>query len=535
MSALRRLTAVVDAGLGRVSMYLLVTASLVLISTFAVVAAASGQLPYDPGAIALSLVVGVVATAAGTWIGALVTRSRPHPPSSVITGLILALILWPGYGQDLLVLAVAGLAAGISKYLLAWRGRHLLNPVVAGLLVVGLSGLGVSIWWVGSQALLLVVAVTGLVVLWRTRRLLYGLSFVVPALALTFVAYTGSGLSLAQAATFTFGSSPIVFLGAFMLSEPLTTPPRQWQRITVGVLVAVISVLPVLPFVPTLPVGITPELALAVGNVVAFAFGMRHRVVLRLESSRRSGDLLDLTFTPSAPLRMLPGQYLELDVPAAGVGDPRGRRRVLSIASDPAGGPVRLVTRIAAVPGAEPSPVKAALVALRPGDVLPVTSVGGDFLLPDGDAPLALVGAGIGVTPFLAHLDALARGTLAARDLVLVHAVKDVADVLDVVTAPSADIPGGGVRAALPAVAALPSGVRLVLVLPPGAPRAAVPAGWEVVEGAALTPDVLAAAVPDLAERTVLVSGSPVAVAAVTDAARSAGVRHLRTDVFLGY
>ena len=193
-------------------------------------------------------------------------------------------MLWPGYGQDLLVLAVAGLAAGVSKYVLAWRGRHVLNPAVAGLLVIGLTGFGASIWWVGSQALLPVVLITGLLVLWRTRRLLYALSFVLPAVVLTILGYTASGLSLGQAATFAIGSSPILFLAAFMLSEPLTTPPRQWQRAMVGALVAVVSVLPLYVHAPL----VTPELALAVGNVVAFVLGVRHRVVLRLDGARRA-------------------------------------------------------------------------------------------------------------------------------------------------------------------------------------------------------------------------------------------------------
>lgn len=531
MSTLRRPLARLDGALGRVSMYLLVTVSLVVIALVAIVLAAVGQLTYPPGAIALSLVVGVAATYAGTVLGGLLTRSAPHAPSSVITGLILALVLWPGYGQDLLVLAVAGLAAGVSKYVIAWRGRHILNPAVAGLLVIGLTGFGASIWWVGSQALLPVVLVTGLLVLWRTRRLLYALSFVVPAVVLTIVGYTSTGLALGQALTFAIGSSPILFLAAFMLSEPLTTPPRRWQRLVVGALVAVVSVLPLYVHAPL----VTPELALAVGNVVAFVFGMRHRVVLRLDGARRSGDVLDLTFTPSAPLRVRPGQYVEIDVPQAGMRDVRGRRRVLSVASDPAGGQVRLVTRIAATPGATPSPVKAALATLEPGSTLAVTSVGGDFLLPDGGARLALVGAGIGVTPFLSQLDAVARGSLEARDVVLVHAVKDVTDVLDVVTAAAPQIPGGGVAGSMPARAQLPAGVQLVLVVPPGVSREAIPVGWRVVEGAVLTREVLAAAVPDLAEREVLVSGSPIAVAAVTDAARAAGVRKIRTDVFLGY
>ena len=40
-------------------------------------------------------------------------------------------------------------------------------------------------------------------------------------------------------------SSPFLFLGAFMLSEPLTLPPRRWQQLTVAAVVGVLAGWPI--------------------------------------------------------------------------------------------------------------------------------------------------------------------------------------------------------------------------------------------------------------------------------------------------
>lgn len=532
----------------------LVLAALGIVLVVALVLGATGELPFGPGPLLLGLLVATAATSLGTLTGAVLTRSRPYLPSSLITGAILTLVLPAGLGAELAALAVSGAVAGVSKYLLAWRGRHLLNPAVVGLLVVGWSGLGASWWWVGSEALAPVVAVTGLVVLWRTRRLAYAGSYAVVALVAMTLGYRLLAVPLGDAAWFALTASPVLFLGAFMLSEPLTTPGRQWQRVLVGGGVGLASAAPLLWHWGWL----TPELALAIGNLIAFGFARRGGIVLRLASRRiTTAGLLELSFLPSASLRFAPGQYLELDVAGADDRgarfDPRGRRRVLSVASAPGAPEVRLVTRMTAAgpagggAGAGASPVKRVLADLAPGAPVRVTTVGGDFVLPRGAARqrLALVGAGIGVTPFLSHLDAIARGELAAPpggwDVVLVHAVREVGEVLEVLSGASRgagqglEVPGGGVLGALPARAGLPAGIDLVLVVPPGAEASAVPVGWRIVEGALLTRDVLARAVPDLRERTVLVSGSPMAVSAVRSGARALGVRRVRTDVFLGY
>lgn len=552
MNLLRRL----DASLARLSMYRLVLGALAVLLAVAMVLGATGTIFFTPLDLALTAATACLATLGATWLGGALTRTRPHVTSSLITGQILTFVLWPGSDlESLLAAAIAGAAAGASKYLIAWRGRHLVNPAVVGLLVVTWTDTGIAGWWVGSRELAPAVVILGLVVLWRTRRLIFALSFLVPAVALGVLGYLRFDTPPGDAVSWALIASPVLFLSAFMLTEPLTSPPRRWQRVLVGAGVGVLGVVPLFAEAPWL----SWELALAAGNVVAFGLGLRGGVRLRLVSSVQRGDMLDLSFEASRPLRFAAGQYVEVDVPQAlampgAARDSRGRRRMLSVASAPGSPVVRLVTRLggpvvggpvlggslaggpvepaqgslaqaagSSAQVAPPSPVKRALAAMAPGESIAVTGVAGDFLLPVG-GPVALVAAGVGVTPFLSHLEAAARGELQAPaggwDVVLVYAVREVADVVPLA----------------PGVERL-AGLRTVLVVPQGQVEAAVAAlpGWQVVAGDALTPQVLAEAVPDLAAREVLASGSPAAVAAVRRAARADGAERVRSDVFLGY
>ncbi|CAM5608828.1 nitric oxide dioxygenase OS=Streptomyces rochei OX=1928 GN=G3I25_30115 PE=3 SV=1 [Streptomyces rochei] len=63
----------------------------------------------------------------------------------------------------------------------------------------------------------------------------------------------------------------------------------------------------------------------------------------------------------------------------------------------------------------------------RPGDVLTVSAPFGDLALDEGDGPLLLASAGIGVTPVLAMLDHLAA-TGSTRPVTVVHADRGPAD-----------------------------------------------------------------------------------------------------------
>jgi ferredoxin-NADP reductase/MOSC domain-containing protein YiiM len=97
------------------------------------------------------------------------------------------------------------------------------------------------------------------------------------------------------------------------------------------------------------------------------------------------------------------GQYLTLRIGGAGQPVPI---RSYSLSSPPDGGTYRISVK------QEPHGVASSYLnqKLRPGETLDVAAPRGDFVLDEGDGPVLLISAGIGVTPVLAMLHQLAAG-----------------------------------------------------------------------------------------------------------------------------
>ena len=162
--------------------------------------------------------------------------------------------------------------------------------------------------------------------------------------------------------------------------------------------------------------------------------------------------------------------------------------------------------------------VNVALVDLRGWDtmgelsvvVLAATGVWGDFVLPRTPAPVLLVAAGIGVTPFVSQLrhDHLAG---IARDTVLVYVAAGADDVV--------------FRDELAR-----TGVPVVVFTreDPGA----LPAGWRWAGGSRLDAAALRSAVPDLSARHAYISGPAALIADLAPALASA--KSVATDAFSG-
>lgn len=489
----------IDAITGRVSMYRLATMTLVLVLAQAVAFAFFDVIGPDPFAILGTLGVVLVATLGANEIAARLARVVPHRESSVITALIVTCVVQPNLSTPALVAAAgAGVIAALSKYLIVWRGRHLLNPAATGVLVAGIAasfaGQAVGVWWVATPALLPAVAL-GALLLYRTRRLDLGLVFIVLAVLIIGARLIATGTPPLGALSIIVVSLPTVFLAGYMLSEPLTLPPRRWQQwITAAVVAVAFSV----PF-SVGPVFSSPELALVLGNIVAFALARRSGFSVRLiERAALSPFATAYTFEPSRPLRFDAGQYLELHVPHKA--DIRGMRRVFSIASAPeiaVTAEPRLSIGIRTPEGG--SSFKAALAGLEPGTRVTATQIAGDFVLPrDASIPILMVAGGIGMTPFASQLASLvARGE--QRDVVVIVVSPNPFEVLyrEVITS---------------------AGARLV-----------------TMSRDELTTDALREAVPDLASRRAFVSGPPGVVAAARTELRRAGARRVQTDYFAGY
>ncbi len=494
-----------DRLLGRVTMYMLVIAILTLLALVALVLAFLRVVSVDPWALLASAAVLLVFTWAANELLARLFRTRQHTTSGIITALLLLFVLAPTLDPlGLVGIAVAALVAAASKYLLAWRGRHLANPAAVGALVVGVTGLAFPSWWVGTPPLLPVVAVGALLILWRTRHLGMGALYVVASVAVIVGQFLAGGTPFATALSFALLSSPVVFTAGFMLSEPLTLPPRSWQRLTLAVVVALLANVHYSFGV----YGNTPELALVAGGVLSFFVCQRRGVKLELVEKRQlTPTAWEFRFRALAPVRFEAGQYLELTLPHPHP-DAGGTRRVFSITSAPGDGEVTVGVRIRD----EASSFKRALVALQPGARVRTTGVWGDFTLPrDPDAKLAFVAAGIGVTPFVAQLRSLGPR---AADAELLYAVRSASDL-----AYRDELAATGAR---------------VSVLSPDDPGT-LPAGWTWLGSDALSADAVHRAIPDARDRTVYLSGAPTDVSELRRALRRAGTRRIRTDVFLGY
>lgn len=501
------MSALLDSVVGRVTMYRLVLIVLVVIALTAIGEAFAGVIPFAPVDLLVSAVVACAASWGSSRLAARLWRVRPHGESSLITGMLVFCLFWPALTvRDELAIVLAAVAANLSKYVIAWHGRHIVNPVALGALVVDVSAVSGATWWIATPTLLPVILIGGALVVYRSRAWTIAVPLVVVSVGGTAIISTAGGEPATAALWSAVASDPFVFLAAFMATEPLTLPPRRWQRLLEGIVIGSVALVPLrLGWV-----AMSPELALAAGNALAFPFGPRRRVRLTLRGRHEtSGGISVMTFATERPLRFRAGQYVELSLPHRRQ-DLRGARRVFSVASRPGPDELVVATRV----DGQRSSFKQHLGELTIGGSVAGSAVGGDFLLPRrADTPLLWVAGGIGITPFRAFADDLAaRGE--RRDVVLVHAVRSDGELeLDDVQAAA--------------------GVTLI-VLGPAELADRLP-DHAVYGGPSLRDLDWDAALPDLVRREAYVSGSPRLVAGVRRTLRRRGVRRIRHDSFVGY
>ena len=391
--------------------------ALVVATVIASFAGGLDQTFFSPAAMAASLAASLFPSLLSSWLLGLVFSSRPSLESAAISGLILWFLFWPSTAVvDLAWFAGIAVLAQVSKYLIAWRGRHIVNPVAAGVLLAVIIGRVFNIeavplptWWVASQALFWPVLLAGIVVWWRSGR--FWMSWIFGIAAGTLIvksmldinASFGNPITVFEAITFALHSTPLLFFAAFMLTEPLTMPSRVGPQ-TVAVLAAIVATLGLtttaLDFeAPSLLIDSSYEWALVLTGLIALLAGQNSARITLRERIELAGDAVEYRWESKRPVRFEPGQYVEVDI-AHPRPDARGRRRAFSPISIP-GEELVFSTRHPE----SGSTYKQALLALEPGDTARVTSVHGSFVWPR-KGPILLVGAGIGVTPFLSQLAA---------------------------------------------------------------------------------------------------------------------------------
>ena len=202
--------------------------------------------------------------------------------SAYITGISLALLIKP-QANILWPFALGAFLAIASKYVLAYRGRHLWNPsnfAIALLLLLAPGSVAIlSHQWGNDLGTNLVIWAFGLVIAWRARvlhvTLTYVACFVVFAIVRHFIV---GGPLLAEIAPIT-GPMYQLFV-FFMVTDPRTTVSTRRGRILVVGLVALVETIIRLagdfqiawlrPFYPS-----PPLLALAIVGPLAMWWDLR--------------------------------------------------------------------------------------------------------------------------------------------------------------------------------------------------------------------------------------------------------------------
>jgi glycine betaine catabolism B len=502
---MRYIKLAVDTFMAKISMYLAVELSLLTIFGFALTLSLTGNLSFHPLELIVSYVVFSGVALGTNYLFAYLFSVKAQYISALITGGILFFLFSPSTSMNNLILyAVIAVIAIASKYVLVWRGRHIFNPAAIAAVIVSLAGLSAASWWVSDMIFAVPVTVFGLMLLYKTQRLQFGLVFlaVYTAVVMLVVAVNGQLIWETLGQTL-FAWWPLYFVG-FMLSEPLTLAPRRIQYLIEATLVAILIGLH--PDFGSFYV--TPEIALVVGNIFAFVVSRRRGVLLELVERRTfPGKQETFTFKPKKPFAFIPGQYMEVML-AHSRADLRGERRMFSIVSAPQQETISLTTRYAE----KSSSFKSALQRLHKGDVMPVVAVRGDFTLPTNKKrKLLFVAGGIGITPFYSHL-AYLNALKEKRDIVLLYAVRNENEVLFKDLLHDKQTP-----------------VKTIII----APNAHSSKNFIVADG--VSEDIIEKAVRDITERDVYISGSPAMVSAVKHMAKRLGAKRIVTDDFTGY
>lgn len=498
-----------DELLNSVTMYRLMVYGLGIVAVVSVIFALFGVLPFPFLSMVITLAVLTAVCYCSNRLMAILFEVPVNSESWLITALILFFILPPASGfNDFVWIAVAGLVAMASKFVLVWRKKHILNPAAVAAVALGVSGFYPASWWIGTAALLPFTALLGLVIIHKIRRYTMFTSFLLAALAAMLLVGLIHGRGVLEILVTAFTAWPLVFFGTIMLTEPATAPPRKYQRIWYGVIVGAL-------FASQQhigPVASTPEVVLVIGNLLAYIVRPKYRLTLRLkQKTKLSEHVYDFVFIPNRRPTFQPGQYLEWTLPH-GHTDGRGNRRTFTIASSPTEEEIHIGVKFY-----QPSSsFKTALKALAPGEAIIADQLAGDFVLPtDPSRKLAWIAGGIGITPFRSMLKYLVD-TGQQRDIVLFYAVSDSSEVSYRETV----------------MAAEQLGLRVVPVLTSEQPAR----GWNGHRGK-ITSDLIQQELPDCLERVFYLSGPNAMVRAHKQLLRSIGVknRQIMVDYFPGY
>lgn len=500
-----------DSIVNGVTMYRLLLYYLLSIAAGTIILSIVGDMNYKPIQIAIEMAVIVAACYVINKILAYIFVAPLNPESSILTGLILALIIPPStanYGI-LFYLAASGLAMA-SKYILSIREKHIFNPAAIAVVLTAFGAHQHASWWIGSAAILPVVIIGGILVLRKLRREHMFIVFLVVTALTTAILSVVSGASAIVGLKNMVLASPVFFLGFVMLTEPYTSPTTAKQQMIYGALVGFLLA----PQVHLFSFYTTPEIALIIGNLYAYIVSNKTKLFpVFADRFEVAKNILEFKFAPDAELAYKPGQYMEWTFPHKPM-DSRGARRWFTLSSSPTEEDISIGIKFYE----DGSTFKEAMLSMDSSSSIVAGQLAGDFVMPkDQSKKLVFIAGGIGVTPFRSMIKYLVD-TGEKRSVRMFYAAssEDELAYRDVFEDARREL-----------------GIQTMYVV---TGNNSVVRGRHTIKGK-ITENLIEQYIPDLEECIFYISGTHGMVEDMTAGLRDLGVhsRNIKTDYFSGY
>ncbi len=437
--------------------------------------------------------------------------SAPTNVESVyITALILVLIVPVRLPVDLPFLVAASVVAMASKYLLTIEKTHVFNPAAVSVAAIALlSPEHTATWWIGTPIMFPFVLAGGLLLIRKIERANMVFTFLIAYLVIIGSATILSGGSIFKVWEISLLRTALLFFAFVMFTEPITSPSVSKFRDYYAYVVAFFYATPQLNF---LSIGLTPEIALLLGNVFSYIVNPKYKLVLPLKFTNwLSPTTAEFAFALPQKIKFNPGQYMEWTLPHKNT-DSRGNRRYFSISSTPNEEDLKVTVRF----NNPSSSYKQFLSKMREGDKIFASQLSGDFVLSDDPKPIALIAGGVGVAPFKSMIqDIIEKGI--KKDIILIYSNKTEDEIIfkDLFEK------------------AKGYGVKTVYVL---TDVEHLPLGWTGEKGR-LNQDKIREIIPDYNQRIFYLSGPQLMVQSFQEILKEMGVKRtqVKKDFFPGY
>ena len=272
----------IDNRLNWITMYRLVLYYLTVLILAAMVLGGIKIIPFSPLMIVYSSILITAICFASNLTFAKIFRAHRNVESAYITAFILVLLLTPPVSlSDVPFLKTAATASAVAmatKYILAIRRKHIFNPAAFGVAFIAFTLGQNASWWVGTLPMIPFIVAGGLLVTRKLSRFDLVFSFFVSALIFTLLPDVKTPAVLFENSWKMILNTHLLFLAFVMLTEPLTSPPKRYQRIIYGSIVGFLSA----PWVHLGSFYFAPELALLAGNIFSYAVSPKGRLFLKL-------------------------------------------------------------------------------------------------------------------------------------------------------------------------------------------------------------------------------------------------------------